>query len=162
MFFTWVSKMRQVHLLYTNMLKLSMKNIKVESKLPLLTLLKFLKASWKRHTAWSVRIWSFSGLYFHSLRLNMERYVSHVFSPNVGKYRPEKLPIQTLFTHCTNSKIQKCFGPIHANEIWKSSVSYNFSKHMFTNINFRNFDQQDRPSVTSINSNHGNASSLLS
>ena len=37
----------------------------------------------------SVRIWSFSGPYLS------------VFSPNAGKYGPEKLLIWTRFTQCT-------------------------------------------------------------
>ena len=46
----------------------------------------------------SVRIWSFSGTYFSEFGLNTEdtSYLS-VFNPNLGKYGPEKLRIQTLF-----------------------------------------------------------------
>ena len=40
------------------------------------------------HCVKSARIWSFSGPYFP------------VFSPNAGKYGPEKLRIGTLFTQC--------------------------------------------------------------
>ena len=62
------------------------------------------------HWVKSVQIRSFSGPYFPAFGLNTERYgVSHyvdipiteylsVFSPNAGKYRPEKLRICTLFT----------------------------------------------------------------
>ena len=39
---------------------------------------------------------------FPALGLNTERY--GVFSPNVGKYGPEKLRIRTLFTQCDISK----------------------------------------------------------
>ena len=46
------------------------------------------------HCVKSVRIWSFSDPYFPVFRLN----TLSVFSPNAGKYRPEKLRIQTLFT----------------------------------------------------------------
>ena len=52
----------------------------------------------------SVRIWNFSGSYFAAFGLNQERdtvYLS-VFSPNVGKCRPEKLRIRTLFAQCTS------------------------------------------------------------
>ena len=48
------------------------------------------------HCVKSVRIRSFSGLYFPTFGLNTERYF--VLSPNVGKYGPEKLRIRTLFT----------------------------------------------------------------
>ena len=41
----------------------------------------------------SIRIRSFSGPYFPALGLS-------VFTPNAGKYRPEKLRIKTLFTQC--------------------------------------------------------------
>ena len=43
----------------------------------------------------SVRIQSFSGLYLPACGLNKERYVEvlSVFSPNAGKYGPEKLRI---------------------------------------------------------------------
>ena len=44
----------------------------------------------------SVRIWSFSGPYFPAFRLITNRYLS-VFSPNAGKYWPEKLLIQIFF-----------------------------------------------------------------
>ena len=48
----------------------------------------------------SVRIRSFYGPYFPGFRLNTEirRYKKFlsVFSPNAGKYGPEKLVIQTL------------------------------------------------------------------
>ena len=50
------------------------------------------------HEVWvkSIRIRSFSGPYFPALGLNAERY--SVFSPNAGKYGPEKLRIWRLFT----------------------------------------------------------------
>ena len=61
----------------------------------------------------SVRILSFSGPYFLAFGLNTERYsVSlrdslylSVFSPNAGKYRPEKVRIRTLFTQCLSFRI---------------------------------------------------------
>ena len=40
--------------------------------------------------------------YFPALGLNTERY--GVFSPNAGKYGPEKLRIRTFFTQCDVSK----------------------------------------------------------
>ena len=51
-----------------------------------------------KHYVKSVRIRSFSGLYFPAFGLNTERYgVSlSVFSPSAGKYGPEKLRIWTL------------------------------------------------------------------
>ena len=51
------------------------------------------------HCMKSVFIRSFSGPYFSVFGLNMERhsYLS-VFSPNTGKYGPEKLQIRTIFT----------------------------------------------------------------
>ena len=50
----------------------------------------------KKHYVKSVRIRSLSGSYFPAFRPNMERY--SVFSPNAGKYGPEKLQIQVLLT----------------------------------------------------------------
>ena len=47
----------------------------------------------------SVRIPSFSGPYFSAFGLNTERY-GKVFSPNAGKYAPEKLQIRIHFTQC--------------------------------------------------------------
>ena len=51
------------------------------------------------HWVKSVRVWIFSGPYFSVFGLNTERcsYLS-VFSPNLGKYRPEKPRLQALFT----------------------------------------------------------------
>ena len=39
----------------------------------------------------------FSGPYFAVFGLNMEQYLS-VFSPNAGKYGPEKTPEKTIWT----------------------------------------------------------------
>ena len=50
------------------------------------------------HCMKSVRILSFSSACFPAFGLNTERY--RVFSPNSGKYGPEKLQIRTLFTQC--------------------------------------------------------------
>ena len=50
----------------------------------------------ERHCVKSVRIWSFSGPCFSAFGLNTERYGA--FSPNAGKYGPEKLQILTLFS----------------------------------------------------------------
>ena len=47
----------------------------------------------KCHCVKSVRIWSFSGLYFPAFGLN----TVSIFSTNAGKYGPEKLRIRTLF-----------------------------------------------------------------
>ena len=55
------------------------------------------------HCVKSVHIWSFSRLHLPPFGLNTEGYgVSSlsVFSLNAGKYGPEKLRIQTLFTQC--------------------------------------------------------------
>ena len=52
------------------------------------------------HCVKSVRIQSFSGPYFPTLGLYTDNKNSE-FSPNVGKYEPEKLRIQTLFTQCS-------------------------------------------------------------
>ena len=51
------------------------------------------------HCLKSVRIQSFSGPYFPAFGLNTERATPYffVFSPNAGKYGPEKLRIRTLF-----------------------------------------------------------------
>ena len=46
----------------------------------------------------SVRIQSYSGPYFPAFGLNLS-----VFSSNTGKYGPEKLRIQTLFTQCLSN-----------------------------------------------------------
>ena len=59
------------------------------------------------HCVKSVRIRSFSGPYFPAFGLNTP-YLS-VFSPNTGKYRPEKLRIRTLFTQC-QTNVQKHIG----------------------------------------------------
>ena len=49
----------------------------------------------------NVRVWSFSGPFFRPFGLNTERYqYLNVFSPNVGKYGPEKLQMRTIFTQC--------------------------------------------------------------
>ena len=42
------------------------------------------------HCVKSVQIWSFSGPYFPELGFNTEIYAIYVFSPNTGKYGPEK------------------------------------------------------------------------
>ena len=47
------------------------------------------------HCVKSVRIGSYSGPYFPAFGLNLS-----VFSPNTGKYGPEKLQIRILFTQC--------------------------------------------------------------
>ena len=39
----------------------------------------------------------------------LKRWVLSVFSPNTGKYRPEQLPIRTLFTQCARKKLFRCF-----------------------------------------------------
>ena len=54
------------------------------------------------HCVNCVRNRSFSGLYFHSFGLNMERQASYlsIISPNAEKYGPEKLLIRTNFTQC--------------------------------------------------------------
>ena len=51
------------------------------------------------HSVKSVRIRSFSGPYFPTFRLNMERYeYLTVFNTNTGKSGPEKLQVRTRFT----------------------------------------------------------------
>ena len=51
------------------------------------------------HCLKSVRIRSFSGLYLpHSDRMPRNTECLFVFIPNLGKYRPQKLQIWTLFT----------------------------------------------------------------
>ena len=48
------------------------------------------------NTAWKVsKYGGFSGLYFSAFGLNTERY--EVFSPNAGKYGPEKPPYCDTF-----------------------------------------------------------------
>ena len=61
------------------------------------------------HCVKSCRIWSSSGLHFPAFRLNTERQYLSVFSPNGGKYGPEKPRIRTLFTQCI-SNIDGTFG----------------------------------------------------
>ena len=39
----------------------------------------------------------FSGTYFHEFGLNTEKYYLLVFSPNTGKYGPEKTPYLDTF-----------------------------------------------------------------
>ena len=50
-------------------------------------------------TAWKVsKYGGFSGPYFAAFGLNTERYeLSPVFSPNTGKYGPEKTPYLDTF-----------------------------------------------------------------
>ena len=52
----------------------------------------------RSHCMERVRNWSFSGPYFPAFELNTERYFVYlpVFTPNAGKYGPEKLRIWTL------------------------------------------------------------------
>ena len=52
------------------------------------------------HCVKTVRVRSFSSSYFPAFGLNTERHYLSVFSPNAGKYGPEKLRTRTLFTHC--------------------------------------------------------------
>ena len=53
----------------------------------------------RNHCVKSDRIRKFSGPYFPAFGLNTEGYfISPLFSPNAGKYGPEKLQIQILFT----------------------------------------------------------------
>ena len=55
---------------------------------------------------------SFSGPYFTAFGLNTERYVRDtrygeylsVFSPNMGKYGPEKTPYLDTFTQCSTAE----------------------------------------------------------
>ena len=59
-----------------------------------LALWNYLKNSFRltyNHCVKSAQIRSFSGPYFPLFRLNMEIYI-FVFSPNTGKYGPEKSP----------------------------------------------------------------------
>ena len=70
----------------------------------ILMLFRLLKISYvpvEPQCAKSVRIRSFSGPYFPAFGLNRRDtlYLS-VFSPNAGKYGPEKSRIWTLFTQC--------------------------------------------------------------
>ena len=58
---------------------------------------------WPFQCVKSVRIWSFSGLYFPAFGLNTEKYgvsLSANISPNAGKYGPKKLWTRALFTQC--------------------------------------------------------------
>ena len=59
-------------------------------------------------TQWSVKsvhIWNFSDLYFPAFGLNTE-YLS-LFSPNAGKYGPEKLRKRALFIQCPSKLYDK-------------------------------------------------------
>ena len=61
-----------------------------------------------QHCVKSVCIRSYSGPCFHAFGLNTEGYSESLrISPNVGKYRPEQLRIQTLFAEC-NLKRTMC------------------------------------------------------
>ena len=64
------------------------------------------------HCVKSVRIRSFCGSYFPTFGLIRRgtEYLA-IFSPNVGKYGPEKLPIRTLFTQCISSKYSTFLNP---------------------------------------------------
>ena len=48
------------------------------------------------HYVKRVRIWSFSGSHFPAFGLNRDTPFLSIFSPNAGKYGPEKLQIRTL------------------------------------------------------------------
>ena len=66
---------------------------------------------------------------------SIRRYTPYlsVFSPNVGKYEPEKLWIQTLFTHClwiTTALHEQIFAWIF---ILRTGVSKNWHKLIFAN-----------------------------
>ena len=62
-----------------------------------LSLFKYFKINWSFYIAWKVSKYGvFSDPYFPVFGLNTE-YLS-VFSPNTGKYGPEKIRIWTLFT----------------------------------------------------------------
>ena len=65
-----------------------------------------------QHCVKSVRIQSFSGPCFPAFGLNTEDtpYLS-VFSPNAGKYGPEKLRIRKLFTQCGSWKDERKSKP---------------------------------------------------
>ena len=53
------------------------------------------------HSMNSVRIRSFSGPYFPAFgRIRRDTPYVSVFSPNAGRYGPEKLQIRTLITQC--------------------------------------------------------------
>ena len=54
------------------------------------------------HFLKNVRLQSFSCQYFPAFGLNAVIYfINIVFSPNAGKYGPEKLRMRTLFTQCS-------------------------------------------------------------
>ena len=62
-----------------------------------LSLFKYFKINWSFYIAWKVSKYGvFSDPYFPVFGLNT-KYLS-VFSPNTGKYGPEKIRIWTLFT----------------------------------------------------------------
>ena len=57
-----------------------------------------LSTSYRTVTAWKVsKYGAFSGPYFSAFGLNKERYYLSVFSPNAGKYVPEKTPYLDTF-----------------------------------------------------------------
>ena len=56
----------------------------------------------------------FSGRYFLAFGLNTETFsVISLFSPNAGKYEPEKLQIQTFHAVTTSSKYRFCIPQSH-------------------------------------------------
>ena len=56
----------------------------------------------------------FSGRYFLAFGLNTETFsVISVFSPNAGKYEPEKLQIRTLHAVTTSNKYRFCIPQSH-------------------------------------------------
>ena len=63
--------------------------------------MEYLNSTESYHCVKSVRIRSFSRLYFSVSELNTERY----FSPNPRKYGPGKLRMWTLFTQCYNPEV---------------------------------------------------------
>ena len=92
----------------------------------------------------SVRIRSFSGLYFPAFGPNTEIYkvlskiyevlclFISVFSPNAGKCGPEKFRIRTLFTKLLFESsyyrlvCNTCFNPLSANHTKWSNISNHF------------------------------------
>ena len=71
-----------------------MGNIRINASVIAKTVIKVSNKNTKMHCVKSIRISKLSGPYFPTFGMNTEIY----FSPNAGKYGPEKLRMRTLFT----------------------------------------------------------------
>ena len=103
---TWKKHTRILRLSILRILRLLLNNLflvwLLREEYPLITLRKKCLYS------------EFSGRYFLAFGLNTETFsVISVFSPNAGKYEPEKLQIRTLHAVTTSNKYRFCIPQSH-------------------------------------------------